>query len=641
MRYFGGHDQGVFMPSANTFSSNSNFTTATVFIESDTGINSYMIQFVRGATKDDFMDAYAKAVEEDWNTKIFKDKGWSAWGDFHDGLADYNFNLAHAHMDNMQFVRTTSVLRAYVPGTAWTIELREAEVFRSDEKNFSFPIGDASDLEYLENHSWTIDEPCRNMTSAFHNVYMENDAGFWWKATFAAADAEAAAAFAIEVLGARESPCPFPYPPTETCSGARWLTVGPDLTNRFELHFVELFQDHDTINEYHESHARRVAALTAGCLDASLFDSVSFYVHTLDPFVEKLKSKGVPYMLAKVAPGRHVLFFAFPGNEAIGIQLHSDLVTASATVTSLEPCAEEILPHSSFLQQSLILAEAQESRDRVKNSSTESILPLYFFHIPKAGGTEFQHVIVASPGVCWNLTDADLQKVRSSSTHPGEDSRHLSLSQDVESICHVADLRWAGIVFNDHSGISNFYSSHVQGHTVALFRQPEQRILSGYSDSFHSWPLRIYGRWPSSLLEYAEVTSGCAVKMLTRTGASAQKGQNDTVCGQPEKASERETELAIRRLQDGFRYVGILEEWALSICLWHSMFGGSCGAFEFQSANSANMTADISELEGFVDVSDGQLYTAARKIFDNSLESYGVSMQSCSQGCFSEAGYLQ
>jgi len=210
----------------------------------------------------------------------------------------------------------------------------------------------------------------------------------------------------------------------------------------------------------------------------------------------------------------------------------------------------------------------------------------------------------------------------------------------------LVDLRSYGYLFPDHSGIGSLYSRYVKGQGLTMLRQPEQRILSGYYDDLHSWPYYLFdNRPPRSELEYAKIVAGCAVKLLTRDGQSAESGRYNTVCGDPAPATHDETTLAIERLIEGFPFVGIQEEWVQSICLFHAMFGGTCTAQEFGSANadtgssSANSTSgyDTSVLKGWTDEQDGKLYAEGIRLFQNSLQHFHVNAENC-LSCMQEAG---
>ncbi|CAK9071057.1 unnamed protein product [Durusdinium trenchii] len=71
---------------------------------------------------------------------------------------------------------------------------------------------------------------------------------------------------------------------------------------------------------------------------------------------------------------------------------------------------------------------------------------------------------------------------------------------------------------------------------------------------------------------------------------------------------------AVQRLREGFAFVGLTEEWDLSICLFHAMFGGPCHSSEFhnarpgQHAKDADGLYDTSILQGYQDEIDGLVY---------------------------------
>ena len=97
---------------------------------------------------------------------------------------------------------------------------------------------------------------------------------------------------------------------------------------------------------------------------------------------------------------------------------------------------------------------------------------------------------------------------------------------------------------------------------------------------------------------------------------------------------------ASRRVKEGFAFVGLTEEWDMSICLFHKMFGGHCRAEEFMdirptsSAKDASVDYDTSELMGFHDDIDEVVYSAALEVFKTNIALYNVSQDSC-RSCFS------
>jgi len=327
------------------------------------------------------------------------------------------------------------------------------------------------------------------------------------------------------------------------------------------------------------------------------------------------------------------------------------LVCAVALLAMSEVQAEdcdELVAESmrtELLQSTAVLAKTHThnvSPAGWREKATQSITPVFFLHVPKCGGSQFSASLLLFEGVCWNMTYQYREALLSGESH---NDFFLLDAKIWEETCNLVDLRSYGYTFADHSGIGSVYSRYVKGQGLTFLRQPEQRILSGYNDNFHSWSYNFFDRPPSSELEYAKVVAGCAVKMLTRDGQSSAIGLHGTVCGDPAPATHYETTLAIERLIEGFPFVGILEEWMQSICLFHAMFGGMCTAQEFGSANtgtgssSANSTSgyDTSVLKGWTDEQDGKLYAEGLRLFQNSLQHFHVNAENC-LSCMQEAG---
>jgi len=327
------------------------------------------------------------------------------------------------------------------------------------------------------------------------------------------------------------------------------------------------------------------------------------------------------------------------------------LVCAVALLAMSEVQAEdcdELVAESmrtELLQSTAVLAKTHThnvSPAGWREKATQSITPVFFLHVPKCGGSQFSASLLLFEGVCWNMTYQYREALLSGESH---NDFFLLDAKIWEETCNLVDLRSYGYLFADHSGIGSVYSRYVKCQGLTFLRQPEQRILSGYNDHFHSWSYNFFDRPPSSELEYAKVVAGCAVKMLTRDGQSSAIGLHGTVCGDPAPATHYETTLAIERLIEGFPFVGILEEWMQSICLFHAMFGGMCTAQEFGSANtgtgssSANSTSgyDTSVLKGWTDEQDGKLYAEGLRLFQNSLQHFHVNAENC-LSCMQEAG---
>merc|ERR1711920_593411 len=106
-----------------------------------------------------------------------------------------------------------------------------------------------------------------------------------------------------------------------------------------------------------------------------------------------------------------------------------------------------------------------------------------------------------------------------------------------------------------------------------------------------------------SVVEYAQAVAGCTVKMLTRSGKN--------VCQNQTAPFDREVTEAVLRLEDDFAFVGLTEEWNLSICLFHAMFGGVAAKVELRKRGHSRSQYNTSDLEGFTDRFDGPVYEKA------------------------------
>jgi len=189
-------------------------------------------------------------------------------------------------------------------------------------------------VAYLLEQTWSIDEPGRQRKKNESVVYLQRPVSSnLFKITYAVANASAALDFATGVLGATERSCPLPYPPTVTdeglpVSGAKWTYLNDEL----QMHFVESGDkaQHARIAEFHNLGKSKAEGLKNGCLSAFFLNNMNFYVGTLDPFIDKLEERQVPYLATKNGNGDYALIFAFPGNEAVVFQLSSQHLTKAA-----------------------------------------------------------------------------------------------------------------------------------------------------------------------------------------------------------------------------------------------------------------------------------------------------------------------
>lgn len=245
-----------------------------------------------------------------------------------------------------------------------------------------------------------------------------------------------------------------------------------------------------------------------------------------------------------------------------------------------------------------------------------------WIHIPKCGSS-FANVIIS--WACPDVPDDKLVDV------PWIDAVWQDMKKNLGGECvKKLDLGVGhqGIV---PTGEHNAWSKS-KGHFVGMFKKPEQRIISGFKYGRHG-----IGGKTIQLVPYAQRVAGCAVRMMTGRGCNAE-----------DKMGPEDVKKAIRVVDEGFAFAGLSEEWDLSVCLFHTMFGGECRRREFRNINFAvynkkpeegfwNATSgrwDEGQLQGFRDTADGALYEHVSRVFDARLKHYGLDWDVCEQKCF-------
>eukprot|EP00440_Ansanella_granifera_P075662 gb/GFBE01082100.1/.p1 GENE.gb/GFBE01082100.1/~~gb/GFBE01082100.1/.p1 ORF type:complete len:333 (+),score=63.03 gb/GFBE01082100.1/:1-999(+) len=277
-----------------------------------------------------------------------------------------------------------------------------------------------------------------------------------------------------------------------------------------------------------------------------------------------------------------------------------------------------------------------KARNASRASQGSDALPLKWMHIPKSG-TSILTSLAHLPGVCEGIPE-DLIV----------DEDHLGTSFEENFMTSICQPSCPGLDCHHssqhHGAIGLEYEEYYKGHGVSMFRQPEQRIISEYNmvsipgSRFYHPATTIAFPTVSSFAEHVE---GCMARMLTENSGSPCFSSMGSVLGPAGKVPADQLALAKERLREGFVFVGITEQWDLSICLLHAMFGGECSAKEFEDSRPGMVSNDAggydtSELGGFVDEADREIYQLALDIFSENLAKYGVSNESCSP-CWEQA----
>ena len=155
--------------------------------------------------------------------------------------------------------------------------------------------------------------------------------------------------------------------------------------------------------------------------------------------------------------------------------------------------------------------------------------------------------------------------------------------------------------------------------TVAMFRRPGQRIISAFNDGKHCDGFQDEDKDPGwkrlDVAAYARHRGipGCATRMLL--GGKCSRSRRVRVVYEAASAV-----AALKKLA----FVGLVERWRDSVCLFHAMHGGAPLPIEFAVAHStrgrdvgdAPPPYDETVLAGAVDADEEAVYAAARATFD-------------------------
>jgi hypothetical protein len=330
--------------------------------------------------------------------------------------------------------------------------------------------------------------------------------------------------------------------------------------------------------------------------------------------------------------------------EAESEQMQAELVQARAQILksrgsrmSAGQLARGVPPTPSIAS----MLRAKEGTELSAEQRASLIVPIAWLHVPKTGSS-ILNTFYHTPTICPTfLADNYMIKDAQGQTNYW----NYSFWGTFEVVCAGGFSQTYGFASPwyahhgfEHAGIGGFKGAMYQlnrGHLVAMLRQPEQRLISQY---YHHGPLLLMNGsdmvWPfesvsPSLREYAEWNQGCTVRQLTTDA--------DRPFGHLPLPTSQDVSEAIDVLRDGFIFVGITEEWALSVCLFRAMFGGECLSSDLMDARPGDYSNssgyDTSELYGWVDVWDGALYAEARSMFDATSNMYGVDSEWCTSFC--------
>ena len=204
--------------------------------------------------------------------------------------------------------------------------------------------------------------------------------------------------------------------------------------------------------------------------------------------------------------------------------------------------------------------------DGGSNMSGSSRLPVRWVHLPKTGTTFIISVVnyacehhLAS----WHLVY--MAKAR------GQADVRIAHALNARKETSDQEARCAGQLLLPIAGHVPVGARETR--LVTIFRRPAQRLISAYLDNYHAWGLppedrnemKRTARTVDAWARYPGV-AGCMGKMLIGRNCGARLHRHQL-------ARIQQRAISVLR-SDRFAFVGLVEHWDLSVCLFHAMMGG-------------------------------------------------------------------
>lgn len=255
-------------------------------------------------------------------------------------------------------------------------------------------------------------------------------------------------------------------------------------------------------------------------------------------------------------------------------------------------------------------------------------LPLGWIHIPKTGSS-MANTLIHTPGMCPGIPSGI---VINQTRFPGVNKYGWGMLYVFNQQFPVME-KCPGFLskWGNHQGVGDKYETQYHGRGIIMLRSPEERLVSSYNNGVHDWPPSMQYREPKDLDEYKDYVQGCTVKMLVRNGEAE-------TCGEKPDPTHQEVRKAIHLLS-GLAFIGLTEEWDLSICLFRKLFGGPCYGSDFYNTRpkiTEEYNKTVSDLKGWQDVYDRRVYEAGKRLFHARLREHGLSKKTC-KPCFKQA----
>jgi len=198
----------------------------------------------------------------------------------------------------------------------------------------------------------------------------------------------------------------------------------------------------------------------------------------------------------------------------------------------------------------------------------------------------------------------------------------------------------------NHRSITPISWSIWHGRFAGIFRQPESRSASAFNH---------FTGGIGDVRQYSMYTQGTVAKMLA--GVDGLEVMNcsflynktfkydcsSDACQECRTPATAHLPLALERLK-GFAFVGLMEQYALSVCLFHKMFGGECLPVEFVNMRKGVVHQDpkvlLEKLQGFEDSADRAVYDAVKQRFEADVLRFDVNKATCAKMCSGTDAFL-
>lgn len=281
------------------------------------------------------------------------------------------------------------------------------------------------------------------------------------------------------------------------------------------------------------------------------------------------------------------------------------------------------------------LVHARQSRQSQSPAANDRRVA--WLHIPKTGtsfGTTLAHYMNASLP-----TNAVIEEQENGEVSP----------EKVFIMKYPASVWFQGLLWKksnhwgDHAKVSQGVFDEFNGHFFGMFRDPAARARSSWTHFGQNWSPTKYGKYiqgiATKMLAGQEYGLDCT-RRATRPCRTFTWLSNGSVV--PSQGAEvPNVALAVERLA-GFKYVGLTEEYDLSVCLFHTMFGGDCLAAEFHNMRPGNYAHDSDELmdafSNYSDPYDAVVYNHVKATFWGNINTYAVTRRHCAKICPSAKG---